>query len=124
MPATRLDSNQPRSRWRLSPTQAVLLAMVVGVAVGYLFPDSSSGFHASSLQIFSAVFLRLIKCLIAPLLFATLVVGIAGHGDDLTRVGKLAFRSLLYFEVVTTLSLIVGLFAVNLVKPVLGVNLA
>jgi proton glutamate symport protein len=98
--------------------------MVVGVAVGYLFPDSSSGFHASSLQVFSAVFLRLIKCLIAPLLFATLVVGIAGHGDDLRRVGKLALRSLVYFEIVTTLALIVGLVAVNLVKPGLGVNLA
>lgn len=98
--------------------------MVVGVAVGYLFPDSSSGFHASSLQVFSAVFLRLIKCLIAPLLFATLVVGIAGHGDDLKRVGKLAFRSLIYFEIVTTLALVVGLVAVNLVKPGLGVNLA
>jgi proton glutamate symport protein len=98
--------------------------MVVGVAVGYLFPDSSSGFHATSLQVFSAVFLRLIKCLIAPLLFATLVVGIAGHGDDLTRVGKLAFRSLVYFEIVTTLALVVGLVAVNLVKPGLGVNLA
>ncbi len=97
--------------------------MVVGVAVGYLFPDSSSGFHATSLQVLSAVFLRLIKCLIAPLLFATLVVGIAGHGDDLRRVGKLAFRSLVYFEIVTTLALIVGLVAVNLVKPGLGINL-
>jgi proton glutamate symport protein len=97
--------------------------MVVGVAVGHLFPDTSGGFHASSLSIFSAIFLRLIKCLIAPLLFATLVGGIAGHGDDLTRVGKLAFRSLVYFEIVTTLALIVGLVAVNLVKPGLGVNI-
>lgn len=124
MSATLLHSSESRARWRLSPTQSVLLAMVVGVAVGYLFPDSSSGFHASSLQVFSAVFLRLIKCLIAPLLFATLVVGIAGHGDDLKRVGKLAFRSLVYFEIVTTLALVVGLVAVNLVKPGLGVNLA
>lgn len=124
MPATLPVSQQRRPRWRLSPTKTVLLAMVIGVAVGYIFPDSSSGWHASSLQIFSAIFLRLIKCLIAPLLFATLVVGIAGHGDDLTRVGKLAFRSLLYFEIVTTLALIVGLVAVNLVKPGLGVNLA
>ena len=124
MSATLPSSAEPQTRWRLSPTQSVLLAMVVGVAVGYLFPDSSSGFHATSLQVFSAVFLRLIKCLIAPLLFATLVVGIAGHGDDLTRVGKLAFRSLVYFEIVTTLALVVGLVAVNLVKPGLGVNLA
>jgi len=58
-----------------------------------------------------------------PLLFGTLVVGIAGHGDDMRRVGKLALRSMLYFEVATTLALIVGLLAVNIVKPGLGVKL-
>ena len=66
----------------------------------------------------------MIKSLIAPLLFATLVVGIAGHGDDMKRVGTLALRSIFYFEVVTTLALIVGLVTVNLVKPGVGVNLA
>jgi proton glutamate symport protein len=99
--------------------------MIVGVAVGYVFPDgpSSSGFHATDLQVLSSVFLRMIKSLIVPLLFATLVVGIAGHGDDMKRVGKLALRSIIYFEVVTTIALLVGLLAVNLVKPGLGVNL-
>jgi proton glutamate symport protein len=99
--------------------------MIVGVAVGYFFPDgpSSSGFHATDLQVLSSVFLRMIKSLIVPLLFATLVVGIAGHGDDMKRVGKLALRSIIYFEVVTTIALLVGLLAVNLVKPGLGVNL-
>ena len=66
----------------------------------------------------------MIKMLIVPLLFATLVVGIAGHGDDMKRVGKLAFRSIIYFEVVTTAALVIGLIAVNLVKPGRGVNLA
>jgi len=66
----------------------------------------------------------MIKSLIAPLLFATLVVGIASHGDDMKRVGKLAFRSILYFEIVTTLALAVGLLAVNVMKPGIGVNLA
>jgi proton glutamate symport protein len=56
-------------------------------------------------------------------LFATLVVGIAGHGDDMKRVGRLAFRSVVYFEIVTTLALIVGLLAVNIVKPGRGVDL-
>jgi proton glutamate symport protein len=100
--------------------------MIVGVALGYLLPDGAhvSAFHASSLQILSTVFLRLIKCIVAPLLFATLVAGIAGHGDDLKRVGRLAFRSILYFEFATTLALVVGLVAVNLVKPGVGVNLA
>jgi Na+/H+-dicarboxylate symporter len=100
--------------------------MMVGVALGYLFPDGAhvTAFHASSLQVLSTVFLRLIKCLVAPLLFATLVAGIAGYGDDLKRVGRLALRSILYFEFATTLALVVGLVAVNLVKPGVGVNLA
>jgi proton glutamate symport protein len=110
---------------RISQTQWVLIAMTIGVAVGYFFPDNADpkAFHATDLQVLSNVFLRMIKSLIAPLLFATLVVGIAGHGDDLKRIGRLAFRSLFYFEVVTTLALIVGLVAVNLVKPGRGVNL-
>ena len=96
---------------RISQTQWVLIAMIVGVAVGYFFPDgpNAKGFHATDLQVLSTVFLRMIKSLIVPLLFATLVVGIAGHGDDMKRVGKLAFRSIVYFEIVTTLALVVGL---------------
>ena len=65
----------------------------------------------------------MIKSLIAPLIFATLVVGIAGHGDDMKRVGRLAFKSLIYFEVVTTLALFIGLAAVNLTRPGVGVHL-
>ena len=65
----------------------------------------------------------MIKSLIVPLLFATLVVGIAGHGDDMKKVGRLAFRSIVYFEIVTTIALVVGLTAVNLVKPGVGVDL-
>ena len=112
---------------RITQSQWIIIAMVAGVAIGYLFPDrpaGQSGFQASDLQVWSTVFLRMIKSLIVPLLFATLVVGIAGHGDDMKRVGKLAFRSILYFEIVTTLALIVGLLAVNIVKPGRGVNLS
>ena len=112
---------------RISQTQQIVAAMVVGVAVGYLFPDHPAGvtgFQATDLQVLSTVFLRMIKSLIVPLLFGTLVVGIAGHGDDMKRVGKLAFRSIVYFEAVTTLALVVGLLAVNIVKPGVGVNLA
>ena len=110
---------------RISQTQWVLVAMVVGVTVGYIFPDgpNAKAFRATDLQVLSTVFLRMIKSLIAPLIFATLVVGIAGHGDDMKRIGKLAFRSILYFEIVTTLALIVGLLMVNIVKPGVGINL-
>jgi proton glutamate symport protein len=112
---------------RISQTQWIVISMVVGLALGYLFPDHApgeKGFQASDLKVLSTIFLRMIKSLIVPLLFSTLVVGIAGHGDDMKRVGKLAFRSILYFELVTTLALAVGLLAVNIVKPGVGVNLA
>ncbi len=100
--------------------------MIAGVAIGYLFPArpaGQKGFEASDLQLLSNIFLRAIKSLIVPLLASTLIVGIAGHGDDMKRVGKLALRSIIYFEIVTTAALAVGLLAVNLVKPGVGVNL-
>jgi proton glutamate symport protein len=126
--ATAAAPTPPRSGLRrISQTQWIVISMVVGVAIGYLFPDRPegvAGFEASDLQVLSNVFLRMIKSLIVPLLFGTLVVGIAGHGDDMKRVGKLAFRSILYFEIVTTLALVVGLLAVNIVKPGRGVNIS
>src|SRR5439155_22851081 len=99
---------------------------VVGVIVGWIYPEADRATHhwaATDLAVLSNIFLRMIKMLIVPLLFSTLVVGIAGHGDDMKRVGRLAFRSILYFEIVTTLALVVGLLAVNIVKPGRGVDL-
>jgi len=113
---------------RLTLSQWIIVSLVVGVVVGFMYPVSAreahGGWAAADLALLSNVFLRMIKMLIVPLLFATLVVGIAGHGDDMKKVGRLAFRSILYFEVVTTLALAVGLLAVNIVKPGAGVNLA
>jgi proton glutamate symport protein len=80
-------------------------------------------FGARYLKPLSTIFLKMIKSLIAPLIFATLVVGIAGHGDDMKRVGRLALKSIIYFEIVTTLALFIGLAAVNITKPGVGVNL-
>lgn len=109
---------------RVSQTQWVVLSMVVGVAVGYAFPDGNAGrFHAADLQVLASVFLRMIKSLVVPLVFGTLVVGVAGHGDDMKRVGKLAFGSMLYFEAVTTVALGVGLLVANIVKPGVGVKI-
>jgi proton glutamate symport protein len=101
-----------------SLTQWILFAMVTGVVVGYAYPEASQ-----QLKPFSTIFLRMIKSLVAPLIFATLVIGIAGHGDDMKRVGRLAFKSLIYFEVVTTLALLIGLVAVNITRPGVGVGL-
>jgi len=102
-------------------THFIFIGMVVGVLMGFLFPDSAraehGGWAASDLKILSDLFIRGIKMIIGPILFSTLVMGIAGHGDDLKKVGRLAFRSILYFEIVTTVALVVGLTAVNLVKP-------
>ncbi len=92
--------------------------MVAGTLLGYLFPEFSQ-----HLRPLSQIFLRMIKSLIAPLIFATLVIGIAGHGDDMKRVGRLALKSLIYFEIVTTLALFIGLAAVNLIRPGVGVSL-
>jgi len=116
-----------RLRWigRISQPQWVVIAMIVGVSVGWMFPDrpGAGGFRASDLQVLSNVFLRMIKSLVAPLLFGTLVVGIAGHGDDMKRIGTLAVRSLIYFEVVTALALAVGLLAAYVAQPGSGVIL-
>src|SRR5436309_8096231 len=112
---------------RVSLTQWILVSMVVGILLGWLFPESARDIHrgwaATDLNVLSNVFLRMIKSLIVPLLFGTLVVGIAGHGDDMKKVGRLALRSIIYFEVITTLALVVGLLAVNLVKPGRGITL-
>jgi proton glutamate symport protein len=109
---------------KLSSTQWIAVSMVVGIALGVLLPAADHPTVAMIEKATSSVFLRMIKSLIVPLLFSTLVVGIAGHGDDMKKVGRLAFRSILYFEVVTTLALAIGLVVVNVVKPGEGVNLA
>ena len=104
---------------RRTLTQWILFGMVAGGVFGWLAPGA-----AVTLQPASTLFLRMIKSIIVPLIFSTLVGGIAGHGDDLRKVGRLALRAIIYFEVVTTLALVVGLVAVNLVRPGVGVALA
>jgi proton glutamate symport protein len=103
---------------RISLSQWILLAMVAGLLLGLFLPRVS--LHLNPLS--STIFMRLIKSLIAPLLFSTLVVGIAGHCEDLRVMGRLAIRSLIYFEVVTTLALFIGLGAVNLARPGAGID--
>lgn len=93
-----------------SLTTWILVAMVIGVQVGMDFKDV-----ALDLQVLSKVFLKLIKSIIGPILFATLVVGIAGH-SNLKQLGRMGWKSLLYFEIVTTLALAIGLLAINISK--------
>jgi proton glutamate symport protein len=103
---------------RLSLTQWIIVSMLVGTAIGWAAPDL-----AKDLKPLSNIFLRMIKSIVAPIIFSTLVIGIAGHGDDMKRVGRLALKALFYFEVVTTLALFIGVAAVNIVKPGVGVVL-
>src|SRR4051812_26492722 len=107
-----------RSLRKVSLTQWILVSMVVGVSIGAFFPH-----FGVALKPLSTVFLRMIKSIIVPLIFSTLVIGIAGHGDDIKRVGRLALKSIIYFEIVTTLALFIGLGAVNLVRPGDGIVL-
>lgn len=100
-----------------SLTTWILVAMVVGAEIGNDFPAT-----AVNLRVLSQIFLRLIKTIIAPLLFGTLVVGIAGH-SDLKQVGRMGWKSLLYFEVVTTIALFVGLAAINISRAGEGIAL-
>lgn len=102
---------------RLSITAWIFIGMAAGIALGVAFPDFSK-----NLTPISNIFLRLIKSVLAPLLFGTLVAGIAGSGSVKTM-GRIGGKAILYFEIVTTLALVIGLLAVNIAKPGVGLTL-
>src|SRR4051812_21741076 len=101
---------------RRTLTAWIVVAMFVGGEIGHDFPA-----YAENLAVLSKIFLNLIKCIIAPLIFSTLVVGIAGH-SDVKQVGRMGLKALIYFEVVTTLALFIGLAAINLTQAGAGVQ--
>lgn len=100
-----------------SLTTWILISMVIGAELGHDFPEIAVG-----LKVLSQIFLRLIKTIIAPLLFSTLVVGIASH-SNLKQVGRMGIKSLIYFEIVTTIALFIGLAAINISQAGVGINL-
>ena len=104
-------------RFPRSLTFWILVAIVVGAAFGHFFPEA-----AVSLRFVGQIFLRLIRTIVAPLLFATLVVGIAGH-SNLRQVGRMGVKSLVYFEVVTTLALLIGWAAITISRAGEGITL-
>jgi len=111
----------------VSNTTQILIGLALGIAVGYFFPSSDAGgVHvagfAEQIKPLADVFLRMIKMIIAPLLFSTLVVGIAGTGDMKTM-GRIGLKAIIYFEVATTIALFLGLGLVNLFKPGAGMSL-
>ena len=94
----------------------IFSAMILGVEVGMDFPA-----FALETERFGKIFLRLIKTLVAPLIFATIVVGIAGH-SNLKQVGRIGLKSILYFEIVTTVALFIGLLTINISQAGIGVK--
>ncbi len=97
-------------------TKFIFIALVLGIVTGFVFPA-----FAVKLAPVSTMFLNMVKMIIAPLLFSTLVIGIAGHGD-IKSLGKIGFKTIIYFEVVTTIALIIGLLIGHFVQPGTGVN--
>lgn len=102
---------------RKSLTPWIVVSMFIGCEIGFSFPKV-----AIHLDVLSGIFLRLIKTIIAPLIFSTLVVGIAAH-SNLKQVGRMGLKAILYFELVTTAALFIGLAAINLTKAGEGAHI-
>jgi Na+/H+-dicarboxylate symporter len=117
-PSTQTSLTRDRPWYRPSLTTQILIGLVLGGALGYVSPK-----WGNNVYFLRDIFLNLIKSIIAPLIFSTLVVGIAG-GGDLKQVGRMGAKALVYFEIVTTIALFIGLGIVNLTKPGAGVVLA
>jgi proton glutamate symport protein len=114
-------------RPRIPLTTQIFIGLALGVLAGFLlhrldFEPEVKAETIAWVRVLSRIFLSLIKVIIAPLIFSTLVVGIAGAGS-FKEIGRIGLKALIYFEIVTTLALFIGLGAVNLVKPGVGVNL-
>ena len=116
--ATTEPTPQVKRPWyKPSLTMQIMIGLVLGGLLGYLSPD-----WGNKVYFLRDIFLNMIKSIIAPLVFSTLVIGIAG-GGDLKKVGRMGAKALIYFEVVTTIALFIGLGIVNLTKPGVGVSL-
>jgi proton glutamate symport protein len=108
---------------RLSLTHWIFIGMGVGIVVGFIDHELPDRDFTPWIKPLSTIFLRMIKSIVVPIIFGTLVVGIAGHGDDLKRIGRLAVKSIGYFWAMTTVALVIGLIAGNLTQPGRGVIL-
>ncbi|HYN09964.1 MAG TPA: cation:dicarboxylase symporter family transporter [Vicinamibacterales bacterium] len=106
---------QPPRRRRITLTHQIFIGLALGVVLGW-FVNNYHPDWIANIRPFSQIFLRMIKMIIAPLIFATLVAGIAGAGH-FKQVGRMGLKALIYFEIVTTIALVIGLVAVNLTRP-------
>ena len=106
-----------KSRWYSQLYVQVLIGIIIGAAIGHFEPQ-----FGAKLQPFADGFIKLIKMLLAPIIFGTVVVGIAKMGS-IKEVGRIGVKALLYFEILSTIALVIGLIVVNLVKPGVGMNI-
>ena len=102
---------------KLKLTTWIFIALILGFVLGAFFPEA-----AHFVKPFRTVFLNGVKCIIAPLIFASIVLGINSAGS-VSKLGKTGFRALIYFEIATTLALVIGLIFVNWLRPGDGLNL-
>src|SRR5213595_2553730 len=114
----RVSQRMRRAWYRPSLTMQIMIGLVVGGVIGWLRPD-----WGNAVYFLRDIFINLIKSIIAPLVFSTIVVGIAGAGA-LRKVGRMGAKALVYFEIVTTAALFIGLAVVNMTRPGSGVTLA
>jgi proton glutamate symport protein len=102
---------------KISPSQQIFIGMALGLVLGLVFPHL-----APYLEPLATIFIRLVKTIVVPIIIASLIVGIAGHGD-MKAVGRMGLKAIIYFEIITTFALGIGLLAVNLLRPGDGVDI-
>jgi aerobic C4-dicarboxylate transport protein len=113
--ATSVESKKAQS-WYLQLWFQVLVAMIIGIALGHFYPSLGA-----QMQPLGDAFIKAIRVLIAPIIFCTVVHGISSMAN-MAKVGRVALKALIYFEVLTTIALVIGLVAVNIFKPGVGMN--
>src|SRR6187549_2213979 len=112
-----MQNPSARTSWFRILYVQVLIAVALGIVIGYVWPE-----FGKSLKPLGDGFIKLVKMMIGPIIFCTVVHGIASMGD-LKKLGRVGLKSLVYFEVVSTLALIIGLVVVNVLKPGAGFNI-
>ena len=107
-------------KFKISLASQILIGLVLGIAVGAIFYGNEN--VSTYLQPIGDIFLNLIKMIVVPIIISTLIVGVAGTGD-MKQLGRLGGKTLIYFEVITTIAIVVGLFAANFFQPGAGIDM-
>eukprot|EP00913_Durusdinium_trenchii_P014044 g13185.t1 len=114
------STEKPKRRCRFPLYAQVLLGMVLGILLGYFLPNVATN---PWIEAMGTLFVKLVKMIIAPIIFCTVVSGIA-HVSDAAKVGRVALKAILYFEVISTLALLIGLLVAEVIQPGRGMKAA